>query len=322
MPEEAPAIPPARVPIRGFTTPVNTEGFFSERVDYTAPEYRVIARGTKYSTILGADPNVISQFAELYFLRETREVGEYPMAMRYWATDTFADDTYNSAVEYVSEAVTFPAYTRVYTIRRDSYEANTTLTIGEPLTSLIAIEVIDHGGDYTFATVKIEGTGTDAAAEPIIDVDGTIAAIVVTKCGTGFTKPPTITIEGDGGSAKAIAIIQPQNALLVSQKKTEFPDEKFSTGGQRYMHPLKNEYVIITRVYESLPGPFVYSQKVDTDGETITIAKRRNISADITVGEDLDGVSGIWSETTKNGVDNFVAEEIIESRHIIIAAGS
>lgn len=316
MAEERPQLPPPQVPIRGYTTPVNQEGFFSERVDYTAPEYRVIPRGTKYSTILGADPNVIDQFSELYFLRETREIGSYPWAMRFWATDTLAEDTYNSSVEYVSEAVTYPAYTRVYTVRRDSYEASTTLPIGGTLTSIIAIKVINGGQDYTQATITIDGVGSDATAEAVIDVDGTIASIVVTNCGQDYTSVPTVTITGDGGGAVAIAIIQPQTAYLVSQKKTEFPDEKQNTGGLAYMHPLKNEYVIITRIYETLPGPWVYSYKEDIDGALLTIKTRRNIGANIVTEEVIS--SSTWSDTTAKGVDNFVSEETNESRSIII----
>jgi hypothetical protein len=321
MAEETPQLPPPQVPIRGYTTPVNQEGFFSERVDYTAPEYRVISRGTKYSTILGADPNVIDQFAELYFLRETREIGSYPWAMRFWATDTLAEDTYNSSVEYVSEAVTYPAYTRVYTVRRDSYEASTTLPIGGTLTSIIAIKVIDGGQDYTEATITIDDSvGSDATAEAVIDVDGTIASIVVTNCGSGYTSVPTVTITGDGGGTVAIAIIQPQTAYLVSQKKTEFPDEKQNTGGLAYMHPLKNEYVIITRIYETLPGPWVYSYKEDIDGALLTIKTRRNIGANIVTEETIS--SSTWSDTTAKGVDNFVSEETNESRSIIIDDGT
>lgn len=316
MAEERPSLPPSGVPIQGYTTPVNQEGFFSERVDYSRPEYRPIQRGTKYSTILGADPNVIDQFAELYFLRETREAGAYPWATRFWATDTVAEDSYNSAVEYVSEAVSFPAYTRVYTVRRDSYEASTTLAIGSPLTSIIAIKVTDGGQDYTQATIEIDDTiGSDATAEAVIDVDGTIASIVITNVGSGYTSAPTVTITGDGGGAVAIAIIQPQSAVLVSQKKTEFPDEKMSTGGAAYMHPLKNEYVIITRIYETLPGPWVYSYKEDTDGALLTVRTRRNIGADITVEEVISGST--WSNTTAKGVDDFVSEETNESRSVV-----
>src|SRR6266550_6137411 len=130
MPTERPGIPPSGVPIRSFPTPVIGEGFYTERVDTGAPDYRPIQRGTKYSSIVGGDRSVTDQFPELYFLRENTSPQIYPWATRLWATDRNAEDTYNSAVEYVSEAVNFPAYTRLYTVRRDSYEASVPIVPG------------------------------------------------------------------------------------------------------------------------------------------------------------------------------------------------
>lgn len=301
---EQPQVPPPNVPIRSFTTPVTGEGFYTEIVDTTRPEYRIIERGTKYSIVTGADPNVIAIFPDLYFLRETILPYDYPWATRLWATDRNAEDTYNSAIEYIAQAVSYPAFTRVYIVRRDEYEVNSTIAIGSPLTSIIGVKIVDGGQDYTTATVVITGLGTGATAKAIINVDGTIASIVVDNCGTGYTATPTVTITGSGSGALAIALLQPTSAVLTSQKKSELPDD----------HPLRNEYVLVTRVYETLPGPFIASTKIDEDGKVVTVNTRRNIAANITSAETL--IAGQWCKTTKKGDDNFVGEESVECRAI------
>src|SRR5437762_12865420 len=113
MPER-PLNPPPRIPIREFSTPSLGDGFYTERLDYSSPDYREIERGAKYADQISADRTVIDQFPDLFFLKEIRDARTYPYGTRIWATDRLSEDTYNSAVEYVSEAVPFPAFTRVY----------------------------------------------------------------------------------------------------------------------------------------------------------------------------------------------------------------
>jgi hypothetical protein len=300
---ERPSPMPLGQPVREYTTPVVGEGFYTERIDYTI-QYTPIQRGTRYDDIVGADPTVIALFPNLYFLKETRRPQEYPFGYRLWATDRTAEDTYNSAIEYVSEAVNFPAFTRIYMVRRDTYEDAPTAAIGSTLTSLIGVNILDSGQDYTFATATINPQN-GASIDLIVNNEGVISEGIVTNVGSGFTSPPTITVVGDGIGAQIQGIIQPQTALLVSQKKTELSDD----------NPLRNEYVLVTRVYESLPGPFVYSYKPDKDGIIITVAKRRNVAANVTASRVFTG--GVWIETVKNGVDNFVAEEVVESRTLL-----
>lgn len=306
MPTERPTNPPLRLPIRQYTTPVVGEGFYIERVDYTSSEYRTIQRGTKYSDMVGADKSVIALFPNLYFLRETRNASAYPFGIRLWATDRQAEDTYNAAVEYISEAVDFPAFARVYTVRRDSWEASNTLPVRSALKSLIAINVVEAGGDYTTANVRIDPEN-DAKAEPIIDEEGRINSIVITNSGHDFDEPPTVTIDGDGGGAKAVAIIQPASAVLVSQKKSEFTED----------NPLRNEYVQITRVYETLPGPPLVTKRIGQDNLTPTKYRRlvRNIETDQVVDSEYTFPSGLIGDQTQIQLQQ---ETIVKARLKII----
>lgn len=300
-----PQVPPPSVPIRSYPTPVNGEGFYTEVIDTSKPDYVPLKRGQKYSTLIGSDPLVAQQFPELYFLKETVLPYDFPWATRLWATDRDAEDSYNSAVEYVSNAVLFPAYTRLYMVRRDEYDENQTVPIGSPLTSLIGVRIIEPGGDYTFATAEVGLPGTGATVEIVLGSGGIVQDGIVTNSGSGYVTAPPIIIDGDGVGATAVGIIQPQSAVLTQQKKTELGDD----------HPLRNEYVLVTRVYETLPGPWVYSSKIDQDGIETTVRKRRNISANIVVEEGVTG--NLWSETDKNGDDAFVAEEVNQFRTVV-----
>lgn len=289
-----------RLPIRKYATPVLSEGFFTEQVDWTAPGYAAIKRGTKYSSLKGCRQEIVSAFTELYFLREIRDPNS-TWATRLWATDTKAEDSYNSAVEYIANAVNYPSFTRTYTVRRDNYDANPTLAIGSTLTGLVGVRITAGGTGYTAAT----GTIGNATVDFVIDQDtGAIIAGIVTLVGSSITNGASITITGDGSGATATAIVQPASAVLTSQKKTELEDD----------NPLHHEYVLVTRVYETLPGPFIGSTEFDEDGKIITTQKRRNIAANITTEETLN--AGVWSNTTKKGDDAFVAEEVVESREI------
>lgn len=77
-----------------------------------------------------------------------------------------------------------------------------------------AINVTNAGSGYTEATVKITASlgslgtvGTGATAEAVID-EGKIVAINVTDGGTGYKEAPIVTIEGDGISALAEAVVE------------------------------------------------------------------------------------------------------------------
>jgi hypothetical protein len=303
MADEVPAQPPPQVPIRTFTTPNVVDGFFTERIDVTAPNYVVVERGALYKDQIGSDQRIVDLYPELFFVKETASAQSYPWALRTWATDHHAESSYNAAITYVSENVGVPMFTRVYTTPRGEYEANPTRTIGTPLDELINVKITDPGENYTFATATLTPEN-GAAIDLVVSQDGTIIEAVVTKSGSGFTSPPTITIVGDGGAAQAVGYLQPQTALLISQKKDELPDSD----------PLAYEFVQVTNVYETLPTSFTETTEIDEDGVVITKNTRRNINADIVSQETL--INGVWCNTTKNETTDFAGEEIVQCRTI------
>jgi hypothetical protein len=251
--------------------------------------------------MIGADNGVIATYPNLYFLKERKLGTSDQLVLWDWATVPEAEDTYNAEINYVSNAVPYPAFTRVYTIRRDAYEAAPTLQIGSVLTGLLGVNIINGGQNYTQATGTINGK--DVAIEFVIS-GGQIISGVITNEGTGVVATDTIVINGDGSGAVAIPIVQPTTCYLTSQKKQELPQDD----------PLRNEFVRVIRPYETLPGPFIASTRLDEDGVVVTVNTRRNIAANIISDETLVGVD--WTKTTKKGDDNFVAEEVVETRDI------
>jgi hypothetical protein len=300
-------IPPQAQPVRRFTTPSVGDGFFAERVDVSARDYVPLVRGTPYSTIKNALKTVIDQFPTLYFLKETLDPFYYPWALRWWSTDEDAESTYNAEITYLNENVDYPSYSRVYTMRREEYEADPTIAIGSPFTGLIAVRVDAGGSGYTKDDPVVFSSG-DATAVLVVDADGAIINVVLTNEGSGYDSdnPPAVTVPSpvdNGVGASLTALMQDKTAVLTSQKKVELADDD----------PLSQEKVRVIRIYETLPGPFDYSTRLDPDGVVVGIATRRNIAADIESGESV--VGDIWTKKTKKGDQNsFVADEIVETR--------
>jgi len=188
-------IPPQAQPVRRFTTPSVGDGFFAERVDVCGRDYIPLERGTPYSTIKNALKTVIDQYPTLYFLKETLDPYYYPWALRLWATDENAESTYNAEISYLNENVAYPSYSRVYTLRREEYEATPAINPGTPLTGILGVRVDNGGTGYTKDDPVFFSSG-DAEAVIVVDDDGTIIAVVMTNEGKNYDSdnPPTVSI--------------------------------------------------------------------------------------------------------------------------------
>src|SRR6478609_11480471 len=181
MAEERPITPPLRTAVSEFHTPNPAIVFWTELVNRDDPAYvqnAPVPRGTLYSTIIGSNPVIIAAYPTLYFLRERKFGQSDQLVLWDWSTDIEAEDTYNAEITYVANAVLYPAFTRVYTIRRDEYEVAPTLAIGSTLTALIGVTITDPGQNYTSATGTIDGT--DVAIEFVIS-EGQIISGVITN---------------------------------------------------------------------------------------------------------------------------------------------
>lgn len=263
--------PPPDVMIPELRTRDHGLTFFRELVSRESARFQELSPikvGTLYSSCVGADQRVVDAFPLLYFLRETVPIGSNTVAgmsqekftIWEWSTIPDAESSYNAAIDYLGDSVTNPTFTRVYTVRRAAYEAAPTIALGTPLTALVGAAVTAGGTGYTQATGTV---GTGAEIEFVI-AGGAIISGIVTKEGSGVTTGQAITIAGDGTGATATARVQPVAAILTSQKKQELNDSD----------PLSKDYVVVTRTYEVLPGPWIPETRYDDNLGPIQIRRR------------------------------------------------
>ncbi len=304
MPENL-ITPPFRKPVSLFKTPDQTIIFVTELVNRDDPAYTAnapVKRGTLYKDIVGGDERLSTTHPLLYFCRELQYQQSDQYVIWEWSSDEQAHSSYNADITYELEAAGFPVFTRVYTIRRDEYEQNPTIAIGSTLDALIGVTIVDGGQDYTYATGEI--VDKDATVKFVVS-DGVIISGVVTNEGTGVVAGDLIIVTGDGANASVIPMVQPTSAVLTSQKKEELPDD----------NPWSNEFVKVTRVYETLPGPTIHSTQLHVDGVVVDVATTKKVASTIVSGETLIGTT--WTITTKTQDDNqYTGKEIVITRQV------
>ena len=269
---------PLRKPVQEYFTPDFSVGYFTELIDRTDPAYKAPVRGMPYASIRDAKQWVISAFPELYFVRETRWNESDKFVLWIFSSDPKGEDTYNSEDVFDLEDATKPGYTRVYFVRRDVYNAAPSLTPLTPLKTIIALNVTDQGDGYTTTTVT---SSNGASITPVVS-GGKVVSLVLTAQGSDVTTAPTITIDGDGEGATATAIIQDQSAVLVSQKKTELPDQ----------HPLRNEYVQVVRTYSTLPGTTLTEEEYIPEINAFITTKKTIVANTGQQGSRVGGTGG------------------------------
>lgn len=304
MAVEKPVIPPTRKPVAEYQTPSPSVVFYTELVNRTDPAYvqnAPVKRGTLYSSIVGANQDVIAAYPNLYFTKE-RKLGQNDQLVFWdWATVPNAEDTYNSEATYVSDAIAYPAFTRVYTVRRDVYDVSSPIALGTPLTALIGVEITNGGLGYTTATGSI--FGTDVEIQFVISNGVIISGIVVNE-GTGITSNSVINISGDGQGASVAPIVQPTTCVLTSQRKQELADGD----------PLRNEFVRVIRTYETLPGPPITETRIDQNGDITTFTRTRVVASSLVTTNVIAG--GIWTRTYQVPTESqYVAVKTVEVRN-------
>src|SRR5262245_1043371 len=115
MPEK-PVIPPTRKPVSTYPAPTPSVVIYTELVNRDDPAYiqnAPIPRGFLYSAMVGAKRDVITQYPNLYFLRERQAGASDQQVFWDWATVPEAENAYNAQVQYVANSVPYPAFTRV-----------------------------------------------------------------------------------------------------------------------------------------------------------------------------------------------------------------
>lgn len=138
------------------------------------------------------------------------------------------------------------------------------------------ITVTNGGSGYTSApTVTISGTGTGATATAQVQ-DGEVKAVRVTAFGYGYSANGT-SVSFNGGSglgAAATVEVEISTMRLVKEDMTELPEDD----------PRRSLYVLVTRVYESVPGPILIDHDYDPYLDVFISSQKR-----IVLGSEVPG---------------------------------
>lgn len=212
----------------------------------------------------------------------------WELVKRLYVTDRNNEGTYNASISYALDSKDHPIFTRDYIVRRANYAVKTRLST---LTGLVNATVTAPGSGYTFATVVLTGgTGSGGAITAIIS-NGKIVQLAITAEGN-YSVAPALSIVGDGSGAGGTCAVQPNTALLVKEDYIRTPQD-----------PLDGLYVLVRRVYETLPGPILSGQDIDkTTGIVANYTKQ--VVANGTVAAGVTG-AGVVHLTIANGGSGF-----------------
>ena len=201
---------------------------------------------------------------------------------RIYAAPRSAQDFYNAIYKYTSEDNSSQVFVRVYFELRSTYTARTK---GNPLDTVINLALTTGGTGYTRATVAVGfsgGGGTGAAAVAEVQ-NGVVVSLQITNGGSGYTSAPTVAITG-GTGATATASVQ---AGALNSSCILVAEEAVAADGE-----LGSLFLKVTRVYMTLPGPWIIDYPVEPETRVSIQSKHRKCySPDVVYFDVTDGVT-------------------------------
>jgi hypothetical protein len=216
-----------------------------ESVPISPETYKALPYGTPHPDYAGTGLILVRQ-------RQIKATNNQIWAQRVYASKNINEDWYDYTLRYAGDVVANPIFIRIYHKLRNDFQP---LTKGTPFKGVYRMVVTAGGANYTgVPTVVFTGANTTPAAANAImsppDANGkmTLIGLELIDEGDGYTAAPAISFTGGGGSgAAATAYIQPAAAILIKEELVELENES---------PDLASLFVKVTRVYETLPGPF------------------------------------------------------------------
>lgn len=235
--------------------------------------------------------------------------GDEKWVMRIWVTPETSPEWFNWAEKYSAEDNAYPIFIRTYREPKATYSPRAKKS---SLKALYKLVLTDPGSGFIAGTqpavIFDSDSNTPAVAHGVVAPDGTLTECVLDFCGDGYTGNVAFRVDApaNGNPAEGTAFIQPASAILVKEEASLFPDDS----------EFYAEYLQVTRVYETLPGPTLVSTHLDEkDGVPTTVSTTRKLCADINTGESID--TGVWTKTIKKETDtDFICEEVKTQRAI------
>lgn len=285
---------PTERPVVSRPTPEILDELIYDIIDTDKPSYVKVDVGQYH-------PNV-RDFPAHRLVKEERVA--WNRSQRWWSTSFSNQDTYNYSISYVEESNSHPIYIRRFLELRTEYAARTK---GAAFSGVWQIRVTAGGSNYNPETTTVaitSGGGTGATASAVISEEGAVIWIRITAEGTGYTSSPTVTITdtGDGSGATATSVIQSTTALLIKEDAQELPNDS----------PYKSLYLLVTRIYKTLPGPTLTSKELNEYGTITTITKQDVSTGTVTpaggflvAADSAKAVSSVEDERIRAVIDEY-----------------
>ncbi len=298
-----PRVPPPEIPIISWLSPNKSDQGLLEFWNTEVASYTALDVGAPH-------PNQ-RQYSGFTLGKQAPVQGDEKWVLRTWITDETSPDWFNWALKFSGEDNAFPVFIRTYREPRATYTPRAKKSVLGTLYKTVMTNVGSGYSNGAYPSVRfdepvVEPT-TVAIAHGVVNPDGSITEVILDFGGEGYAQNVEFTVASpiSGDAATGVAYVQPQIAILVKEEASLFPpDSEFYA-----------QYLQVTRVYETIPGPTFYETALDIDGAILTTATTKKLCSDIVTGEDID--SGTWCKTTKKPTDSdFLCEEVVVCRPI------
>lgn len=274
---------PNGTPQVSFPTPNRADLIVVEDRPYTVDQVEMLDYGTPHPT----DPD-----CRLVWQGPFRSNGQSAQWRMIFANRRNAQEAYGWMRELSLGSAAHPIFVRRYLVPRDEFTPAAAMRV--PLKALVRLRITAQGTGYPQAsavTVSFTGGGGGTGAAAKVTVQrGKIVGITLTNSGANYTSAPVVAVTGAGGSgAVVVAEVQPQSALLVDEKVAPVDDPEL--GGL---------FIQVTRVFETLPGPWLITHGIDPETQLRTRRAQRDTSVDapstLIVGNTfpITGDAGPW----------------------------
>lgn len=151
------------------------------------------------------------------------------------------------------------------------------------------VTITNEGTGYSAApAVTISGSGTGATAVAQIS-GGKVKSVRITNYGYGYSGLTTVAFVGGGGSAAAGTVVTETSTMrLVKEDISQLNEDD----------PRRSLYVLVTRTYESTPGPILIDHDYDPYLDAF-ISSQKRIVLGSEVPQDMAYVTRVDGEITE-----------------------
>ncbi len=163
-------------------------------------------------------------------------------------------------------------------------------TVQVSVTNSIASVTVTAPGSYaSVPKITFTGDSGDGNATAVAQLNGTdLRAIVLTNAGRDFLVAPTVHISDSGGGT-ATAVLEELSMTLVAEQVQQLPQDD----------PRFSEFFVVTRVYETTPGPVLRDVIFDWKLRTNVFVQKRVVLSRTVPGNQLAAPTAVAGTRTE-----------------------